>query len=657
MNQIIESFLSTHIGEYSIQHMKPDEAFEHFIDRCIVNKYSIERFDPMDVMTKKGEIGLDGIAIIVNDRLIVTLDEIQEIFKAHETLNVKFIFVQSKSGNNFDGGEIDTFLYGVKSFFASQEERPETNQKIENLIEIKDYIYRNSIKVPDKPLLELYYVCCGVWDEGNGLNDRIRTGSVPLKQSQNFHSVFFYPYDSNKIIITYKELKKKVQKQFLMEKRVPFPLIKGITQAYIGLVKCKEFISILQDSDGKIMGNIFEDNVRDFQGYNPVNSEIQETIRNPDMQSPFAIFNNGITILAKTIKPVGDLLEIYDFQIVNGCQTSYVLFDNASYISDDSYLSVKILETHDEKIIDKVIYTTNRQTEVKSEAFASTKRYHKLLEDYYNSIDSNYRLYYERRSKQYELSDDVNKNKVITLAFQTKAYIAVFFNEPHSTHRYYGEILKAYKDKIYLENDYPDLYYIASYLSYYVESVIREGYIDKKYSGFKFHLACAIKTLAAGKKVVFGNSKGAKKICIELQKVIKDKHQLLSLLHTAVTCLDETLRKCTNIPYYEQTRNREVTFKLLESITRYIDLKNDTEYLCNGNIVPCVVTSLTRSFVNLELRTDDERNSGFVHISNVASHYVNALENEVSLGQSVQAKIINNDFYGNPFGWEMTMIL
>jgi hypothetical protein len=405
------------------------------------------------------------------------------------------------------------------------------------------------------------------------------------------------------------------------------------------------------------MGNIFEDNVRDFQGYNPVNYEIQQTVRNPATQSPFAIFNNGITILAKLIKPSGDFLEIYDYQIVNGCQTSYVLFDNASVLNDDSYLCVKILETHDLNIIDKVIFTTNRQTEVKSEAFSSTKQYHKLLEDYYNSIESDYRLYYERRSKQYELSDHVNKNKVITLSFQTKAYIAVFFNEPHSTHRYYGEILKAYGDKMYLEDDHPDLYYIASYLTYYIELAIRKGSLDRKYSAFKFHLACTIKALTVGKKVVFGNSHSARKICAELHKVIKDKHQLDSLLHTAATCLDETLKISTHIPYYERNRNREVTNKLLELAKTYVDLKNSTEYLSVGNIVPCVVTSITRSFVNLKLRTDDERDYGFVHISNIATHYVKSVDSEVSLGQSVQAKIISDDFYENRYGWEMTMII
>lgn len=120
-----------------------------------------------------------------------------------------------------------------------------------------------------------------------------------------------------------------------MEKKVTFPNIEGVTQAYIGFVKCNDFIEILKDSDGNMLTNIFEDNVRDFQGYNIINQEIKDTIRNSIDQSRYAILNNGITIVAKNIKPTGDNIELFDYQVVNGCQTSYVLFDNRDSIQDN----------------------------------------------------------------------------------------------------------------------------------------------------------------------------------------------------------------------------------------------------------------------------------------------------------------------------------
>lgn len=293
------------------------------------------------------------------------------------------------------------------------------------------------------------------------------TNHFPLEDSQDFLSVNFYPYDAEKIITTYKELKKKVTRIFPMEKKVTFPVIQGVKQAFLGLVKCKDFVSILSDSDDNMLTNIFEDNVRDFQGYNIVNSEIQSTIENCEDQARFGLLNNGITIVAKRISPVGDSIEIYDYQIVNGCQTSYVLFDNREKLSDDSFVMVKLIEIIDEEVSDRVIYTTNRQTEVKSEAFIATKHFHKRLQDYYNALPNPYRLYYERRSKQYDLDDTVSKNRVITLTQQIQAYLAMFLNEPHSTHRYYGELLRAYENKLFLDTDDYDPYFCAAYFLYY----------------------------------------------------------------------------------------------------------------------------------------------------------------------------------------------
>ena len=74
-----------------------------------------------------------------------------------------------------------------------------------------------------------------------------------------------------------------------------------------------------------------------------------------------------------------------------------------------------------------------------------------------------YQLYYERRSKQYDLDDTINKTKVISLSIMIASYIAMFLNEPHSTHRYYGELLTAYKNRLFLDSDSYEVYYISTY--------------------------------------------------------------------------------------------------------------------------------------------------------------------------------------------------
>lgn len=657
MNKIIESFLDTHIQEYSIQQLPKDTAFEHFINKCIISKYSIDRFDPSDIMTDSGEKGLDGVAICVNGRIITTIDELDSIKNEVKTLDVKFIFIQSKTSNSFDGEEIGTFLYGVKAFFAEKGLRPNTNPKMENLITIKDKIYEYSVDMTTSPILDLYFVCCGKWNEDNGLRLRIDLEKKPLVDSQNFGEVNFFPYDSDKIITSYKELKKKISRSFTMEKKVAFPSIEGVKQAFLGLVRCKDFVRILSDIDDNMLTNIFEDNVRDFQGYNPVNTEIKETLQNSIDQTRFGLLNNGITIVAKNISVVGDQIEIYDYQIVNGCQTSYVLFANRSILKDDSYIMVKLIQVLNDEISDRVIYTTNRQTEVKSEAFIATKRFHKRLQDFYNSIEVPYRLYYERRSKQYDLNDDIAKNRVITLTQQIQSYLAMFLNEPHSTHRYYGELLNAYSSKIFLDNDDFEPYYCAAFFSFFVDNQLRTSRLDKKYKRFKFHLICAMRVLITGNSmVVFGQARQQQKICKKIWEVIKDEHKMKRTLDAATSCLDSALLICKNIPENEQHRSREITLSLIDFAEKSVTASTSTSFLKKGDIVHCTVTAIKEYCVDVNIKTEDARNLGSIYISRIAPKFITDLHNEVQIGDIFQVKIINDDYYEKPWGWELTKI-
>jgi hypothetical protein len=68
-----------------------------------------------------------------------------------------------------------------------------------------------------------------------------------------------------------------------------------VTEAYIGLLPANQFISILRDEDGEITKSIFYDNVRDWQDYNPVNTENRDTLVAPD-KARFALMNNGVTM-------------------------------------------------------------------------------------------------------------------------------------------------------------------------------------------------------------------------------------------------------------------------------------------------------------------------------------------------------------------------
>ena len=95
-----------------------------------------------------------------------------------------------------------------------------------------------------------------------------------------------------------------------------------------------------------------------------------------------------MTIVARELSRKGDAFTISDFQIVNGCQTTHVLFQNRKSINAETFVPIKLLATRDRQVITEVIKATNRQTAVLPEALESLTPFHKELEDLYTVRES-----------------------------------------------------------------------------------------------------------------------------------------------------------------------------------------------------------------------------------------------------------------------------
>lgn len=75
---------------------------------------------------------------------------------------------------------------------------------------------------------------------------------------------------------------------------------------------------------------------------------------------------------------------------------------------------------------------------------------------------------------------------------------------------YYGELLNAYKNRLYLDTDACEPYYIAAYFNFFLDKMFKEGKIEKKYRRFKFHIMLGMKILITGRKHFVWKSKTAK---------------------------------------------------------------------------------------------------------------------------------------------------
>jgi cold shock CspA family protein len=544
-DRIIEGYLKDFVKSEGLEHLGDSDAFERFINFCIVSRDHPESFDVEDISVGgSGDLGIDGIAVLVNEHLVASPEDVDFFKKQLRRLDVRFVFIQSKTSTAFDSGEIGNFLFGVRTFF---EQKALENEHLRRARELKEHIYDSSIDMDRAPICDLYYATLGKWMGDTHVNGRIESDVRLLKDTNLFSDVKFSPLDADGIKSVYRELKRKVVKEIVFEKHTILPKIDRIQEAYIGVLPAKEYLSLICDTDGRLQRSLFYDNVRDFQGNNPVNQEILETLRDPAERDKFTVLNNGITVVAQSLNKVGSTFKLKDFQIVNGCQTSHVLF-SARDVAENVQVPVKLIVTSDPDVTNLIIKGTNRQTEVKIEAFESLNPFQKDLEEFYATVGEGKddRLYYERRSKQYDHLP-IKPQQIITLTAQVKSFIAMFLNEPHSTHRYYGELLDANRNRIFLSDQSPFPYYVSGYAMHVAEQLFFDGRLSRKYKKYKFQLLMVFRMLAETQSLPYLNSKKAMdKYCSALMEVLSSPDRSLAIFKRGVAALDEKLRSHRN---------------------------------------------------------------------------------------------------------------
>ena len=181
---------------------------------------------------------------------------------------------------------------------------------------------------------------------------------------------------------------------------------------------------------------------------------------------------------------------------MNGCQTSHVLFEAAKdhTLSDSIMVPLRLIVTQDENVINDIIRATNRQTEVKDEQFFALTEFPKQLEAFFNAFSDGQRLYYERRSRQYD-SQAVEKTRVVTQANLTRAFAAMFLSDPHTVSRSYKTIRAKLGDEIFGKNHQPAPYYVAAFALYRLEYLFRSHKITPQYKPARYHIIYAVRLL------------------------------------------------------------------------------------------------------------------------------------------------------------------
>src|SRR5687768_15661460 len=106
-DRILEAYLKDFVTEYSLDDLTEPEAFESFVNYCLISRFYSGQFEPDDVgVGGSGDLGLDGLAIIVNDNLVRSVDDVDYFRQQLRRLDVQFHFIQSKSSAHFEAATI-----------------------------------------------------------------------------------------------------------------------------------------------------------------------------------------------------------------------------------------------------------------------------------------------------------------------------------------------------------------------------------------------------------------------------------------------------------------------------------------------------------------------------------------------------------------------
>jgi hypothetical protein len=392
VDRITESLLSEFSKERELSSIPEDKRFEHFASYITVRRQHAETFDTADIVTGSGgDGGVDAIAVIVNGSLVTDVEAFVEQADRVGSLDVTFIFVQAQRSAVFETAKIGQFQFGVLDFFQDTPALTRT-KAIQQCADIMSAIYERSPKFKlGNPACRLFYVTTGRWQNDPVLEARRSATVADLEATGLFREVEFHCVGADGIQKLYNQTKNALSREFTFADRAVVPEIKGVSEAYLGFVSARTFLKIVSDDDGDIIKSIFYDNVRDWQDYNQVNTEIKETLAS-DHKARFVLMNNGVTIIAKTVRPTGNRFYIEDFQVVNGCQTSHVLADSRDQIDDSVMIPLRLIGTQDEDVIGSIVHATNRQTEVKSEQFFAVTDFAKKLELFFQSFTNGKRL-------------------------------------------------------------------------------------------------------------------------------------------------------------------------------------------------------------------------------------------------------------------------
>ena len=269
--------------------------------------------------------------------------------------------------------------------------------------------------------------------------------------------------------------------------------------SYVALVQLDSYFDFITSEAGDLHWRLFEANVRDWQGDNKVNKQIQDSLRERD-SNDFWWLNNGVTILVKSLVPSGYNLRLENPEIVNGLQTTRAIWHHfraqPAGTSDDRRLLTRIIVIGDgNENRETIIRATNSQTTVPTYALRSLDRVHRNIEEYFLA-KTEHQLFYDRRKNFYKNQGKPAKS-IIDLRTLAQAVIAIGLGRPDDARGRPSDYLGASDDEKYRavfdDDTHPAFYLFCARFYKLIEALLRHDKVNSEFDpaqrrSVRFHI-------------------------------------------------------------------------------------------------------------------------------------------------------------------------
>jgi hypothetical protein len=540
MHRVLESHLNSFAKSNGFESEKQSEQFEKFVNFSIISSKVSTNYDIEDVTTSEGDDGTDGIAIIIDEEVIVSKEDAAKIFATEKrNHDVDVVCIQAKTSESVDLGDFLKFKESVLRFVNGGDYNvPDETQRAAR--EVFDVVIESVPKVKNgRPSIVIRYVTAGIYQEPAALEVAKREFEGQLSALGLFNSIDIKFIDRDELIALWVSTYSGISARLEMFSIAPMPSISGIEEAYLGVVKAKEFVAkILTSSDGTLRTHVFEENVRSFLGSdNPINHSIAQTINSGDISTRFPVLNNGITIVSPNVVSQNNTLYIENFQIVNGCQTSNVLFDNRETLTDSTMVTLKVVETSNEDVFSELVRATNSQSKIEETQFFSLKPVVRAVELYFNTFDNESRLYFERRDRQY-IGEEIPALRIFSVHSAAKCVCAMFCQRPDISFKYPKAMYDELGRVIFADGNKESVFY-ASCLSYYRFNLfVSSNAISQNKRRYKWHVLPIVRAIICGKDLPLLNSRAAEIAATKLIDVMSHRDQALEAFSKAIAIVD-----------------------------------------------------------------------------------------------------------------------